>query len=200
MDILTWNLCPLLHQRQNLRSVSSVPQTRAGEFVKFRLNLASSTLWTMEPGQGYQILSTDPVTLVYPITSTMNLPLSNLPTQSADCPPIEPRPDFALLRGHLTVDGAAAPSGSRVDIITPRGEIAGCFVTQHDGVLGYTRAFGEDRSIGGEGFRAGEMLSFCINGRLAFSTAPIEWRSDLMPVAVDLTVTSLRVYLPIALK
>lgn len=163
-------------------------------------DLEGSTLWTMEPGQGYQILATDAVTLTYPLTSTGNIALPNAPTRSDACPSLAPRPDFMLLRGQLTVDGAPAPAGSRVEIVTPRGETAGCFVIQHDGVLGYTRVFGEDQSIGAAGFHTGDRLSFRVDGRSAVSSQPIEWRSDLATVPVDLIVSAFRVYLPIAFK
>ena len=160
-----------------------------------------STLWTMSPGQGYQIRATAPVTLTYPGGASLLKSQPDASAVDAACQSVAPTPEFAVLHGALTINGDPAPLGTRVEIVTPRGDVAGCFVTQHAGLYGYVMAYREDPTAPPiPGFRSGEPLRFRIDGAIAAPATPIDWRSDRTPLAVDLAVTRLRVYLPITFK
>ncbi len=162
-----------------------------------------SDLWTLGPGQGYQILVTDPVTLTYPaglgLAQQAASPWS--PAASAACRHISPTPYRTLVYGALTINGAPAPASTRVEIVTPRGDVAGCSVTQYDGLYGYIQVYGEDSSAPPiPGFRAGEPLACRVNGLPATPATTIIWQDDLTPHVLDLSVTWRTVYLPLILK
>ena len=89
-----------------------------------------------------------------------------------------------------------------VEVLTPRGEVAGCFVLRHEGLYGFMRVYGEDPVDPPiPGFRDGEPLAFRANGVTATSAARVTWTNDLTPHEVDLAVPDVRfaIYLPILL-
>ncbi|RLC76238.1 MAG: hypothetical protein DRI61_13645 [Chloroflexi bacterium] len=159
-----------------------------------------STLLVMEPGQGYLIRATDPVTLIYPTgvsVGTTAIHEEIIPT----CEEVTPTPYFTLLYGSVTINGAPAPVGTKVEVITPRGDVAGCFIVRHAGLYGYVHVYGEDESDPPiPGFRSGEPMNFRANGFPATPSVAITWDNDLTPHAVDLSLTVHRVYLPVVLK
>jgi hypothetical protein len=115
---------------------------------------------------------------------------------------VAPTPYFTLLYGSLTLNGAPAPVGTRVEVITPRGEVAGCFIVDEAGRYGFMPVYGED---GGDppipGFREGEPLILRVNGWLVESAAAPTWTDDKLPHRVDLAVTvPYRLYLPLMLR
>jgi hypothetical protein len=177
-----------------------------------------SDLLTLEPGQGYLIRATDPVTLVYPsglvlsrspeqsegvaegveVTSTSG---SARPLMASTCPAVSPTPYRTLLRGSVTIRGTPAPVGTRVEIITPRGEVAGCTIVRYAGQYGYVHVYGEDSSTPPvPGFREGEPLAFRVDGRPALPATAVAWNNDLEPHVVDLIVDSSQIYLPMVMK
>ncbi|MGC8782208.1 MAG: CARDB domain-containing protein, partial [Anaerolineae bacterium] len=87
-------------------------------------NPGRSTLWTLEPGQGYQIRATEAVTLVYPAAvSAAGLPPApeDAGPGAAACSHVSPTPFLTLLYGQARLGAAPAPAGAVVEIVTPRG-------------------------------------------------------------------------------
>jgi hypothetical protein len=160
-----------------------------------------STLWTMEPGQGYQIRATEAVTLVYPSgASAAYVPGTSESAWHVDatsCPTLAPTPYLTLLYGQARLDGAAAPAGAVVEIVTPRGEVAGCTVVREGGQYGYVHVYGEDPTDPPiPGFRPGEPLAFRVAGRPVAAVPSLAWQNDRTPHAVNLGMDSRPVYLP----
>jgi subtilase family serine protease len=160
-----------------------------------------STLTDMEPDIGYLIYASDAVTLTYPAGGGATAGLTSAALTGL-CSEVAPTPYFTLLYGSLTLNGAPAPVGTRVEVITPRGEVAGCFIVDEAGRYGFMPVYGED---GGDppipGFREGEPLILRVNGWLVESAAAPTWTDDKLPHRVDLAVTvPYRLYLPLMLR
>ncbi|MCX7670460.1 MAG: hypothetical protein N2439_10350, partial [Anaerolineae bacterium] len=167
-------------------------------------NPGRSTLWTLEPGQGYQIRATGAVTLVYPATvSAADLPPapeSGEPAAAA-CAQVAPTPFLTLLYGRAQLGAAPAPAGTVIEIVTPRGEVAGCTVVRTAGEYGYVHIYGEDATEPPiPGFRPGEPLAFRVNGRPVVATPALTWQDDRTPPAVDLVGAGWTVWLPLLVK
>jgi hypothetical protein len=119
------------------------------------------------------------------------------------CYGVPPTPFFTLVYGELTAGDRPAPLGAVVEVLTPRGEVAGCGVVRHEGHYGFLHVYGQD---GGDppvpGFRAGEPLAFRVNGVPASAKPRQTWANDLTPHQVDLAVDSVRfdLYLPLAVS
>jgi len=171
-----------------------------------------SDLLTLEPGQGYQIRATEAVTLVYP--SGVNVAYVPGTSESASksrdsgghvgatsCPTLSPTPFLTLLYGQARLDGAAAPAGAVIEIVTPRGEVAGCTVVREGGGYGYVHVYGEDPTDPPiPGFRPGEPLAFRVNGRPVAALPALAWQNDRAPHAVNLGMDGRPVYLPMVVK
>ncbi len=158
-----------------------------------------STLKEMEAGQGYLLYATQPASLVYPAGG------GAAPRQSDEldrilCARRAPTPYFKLVYGNLTVNGAPAPVGARVEAITPRGDVAGCFVVERPGQFGLMHLYGEDADASPviPGFRAGEPVAFRVNGILVGPTA-VTWQDDKKPDTTALDVQGTTIYLPLIL-
>jgi hypothetical protein len=166
-----------------------------------------STLWTMEPGQGYQIRATEAVTLVYPSgASAAYVPGTSesawhVDTRASACQAISPTPFLTLLYGQVTLNAAPAPAGTVVEIVTPRGEVAGCAVVRGAGEYGYVQVYGEDPTDPPiPGFRDGEPLAFRVNGRPVAAVPALTWQNDRTLHAVDLAVGGRKMWLPAVTK
>jgi hypothetical protein len=160
----------------------------------------SSGLLTLQPGQGYLIRATSPATLTYPAGVSLAVSIGQA-TDAQTCPALSPTPYRTLLRGKLTFGGVSAPAGTRVEIITPRGELGGCTVTRQAGQYGYVQVYGEDASAPPlPGFREGEPLAFRVNGVSVVPQTSIAWHNDLSVHAVDLTAGGSKVYLPLIVR
>lgn len=132
-----------------------------------------STLAQMETSKGYRIFitSTAPITLVYPgvvmqAGADGGIPIEQSemqPNSSTDeiCAGVQPTPKIAFVYGRLG-GGAGMSAGTKVEAITPDGEIAGCVVTSHTGRYGYMAVFGKEGAI--PGFLAGQTIRLRING------------------------------------
>jgi hypothetical protein len=157
-----------------------------------------STLTHMEPGQGYLIRTTEPVDLIYPTESGQALQAQ--PRLGA-CDEVSPTPYVTLIYGEITVGGAPAAPGTAIQVLTPRGEVAGCSVVEHTGHFGYIQVYGQDQ---GEpaipGFRQGEPLAFLVNGAEAAPSVELLWAGDMQPHEVDLSVSVYQTYLPLVRK
>lgn len=162
-----------------------------------------STLKQMEPGRGYLVHVTSPVTLTYPIAAA-GLALADPMATEKPCGTSNPTPNLTLVYGDLELNGRPAPAGTRVEAITPRGEVAGCFLVREQGQLGLMHVFGEDPTanppIGG--FREGEPLALRVNGQPADLTTPLTWQPDREThrVSASLQNGSSTLYLPIIVK
>ena len=88
-----------------------------------------------------------------------------------------------------------------MEILTPRGEVAVCFIVRHTGQFGYAHVYGADE---GEppiaGFRDGEPLAFRVDGLAATASQELTWSHDMMPQAVDLALSIYDVYLPLIVR
>jgi len=164
-----------------------------------------STLKSLRPGEGYLIYLDQAATLVYPERSTRQLLGAKVQSDSPSCEFVSPTPYLTLVYGQIMVDGELAPSGTRVEALTPRGNIAGCFVVTSPGRLAFTHIYGAgdaDASPSVPGFRAGEMLSFRVNG-LPATEIQIEdrvWADDKTPRYVELHAASQAIYLPLVIR
>ncbi|OQA16637.1 MAG: hypothetical protein BWY63_02679 [Chloroflexi bacterium ADurb.Bin360] len=176
------------------QKVSSLGETYVPAFPGF------STLHFMEPGQGYLIYMNQEGTLVYPEASTL---LTAIPQQAPPtvCASLNPTPKFTQLYGELLLGDLPAPAGSRVEVLTPRGEIAGCFVVEKPGVVGFMHVYGEDATADPPiaGFRDGEPLTFRVNGVLV-ENEPLIWHDDWASHAVALQVDVMQIYLPLVIR
>jgi len=159
-----------------------------------------STLRFMEPEKGYLIYANQAITLVYPTESVM----LNVETQSKSdmaCVGVSPTPQFTLVYGELLINEKPAPVGSRVEVLTPRGDIAGCFVLESPGGVGLMHVYGADDTASPpiNGFREGETLVFRVNG-IPVVTAPLMWRDDWSPHPVSLEADHIHIYLPLVIR
>ena len=159
-----------------------------------------STLRFREPEKGYLIYANQAITLVYPTESVM----LNVETQSKSdmaCVGVSPTPQFTLVYGELLINEKPAPVGSRVEVLTPRGDIAGCFVLESPGGVGLMHVYGADDTASPpiNGFREGETLVFRVNG-IPVVSAPLMWRDDWSPHPVSLEADHIHIYLPLVIR
>ena len=161
-----------------------------------------STLQEMSSGEGYLIYASDPVTLTYPAGGGGGGLGVQPSTRETACADVVPTPYLTLVYGHIAVNGQPAPAGTRVDVLTPRGEIAGCFAVEQAGQYGLMHVYGADDTAEPPipGFRESESLDFRVNGITANASVALSWQDDKAPHEVDLDVTIRSVYLPLILK
>ncbi len=167
-----------------------------------------STLTHMEPGQGYLIHATQATSLVYPTSAGLAQSIGTghdlAPLHAWDaCSDVTPTPTFTLVYGKLADGGAPPPLGTVIEVLTPRGEVAGCFVVRNEGQYGFMQVYGEDPSDPPlPGFRDGEPLAFRVNGVPAPAKPALAWTNDLTPHEVDLVVPDVQfaIYLPLLLR
>ena len=90
-----------------------------------------------------------------------------------------PTPDLTLVFGGLTLNGQPAPAGTRVEALTPRGDVAGCFVVDTPGQYGFMPLYGEDPTAAPPipGFRQGEAIRLRVNG-MAVTATELTWEGD----------------------
>ncbi len=159
-----------------------------------------STLHSLEPGKGYLIYANQSVTLTYPAGSTL-LNVTPERVGASGCENLNPTPQFTLLYGDLLLGGRPAPVGSRVEVLTPRGEVAGCLVLEKPGVIGFMQVYGEDAALSPTiaGFRAGEPLAFRVNG-MPVDTETRVWQDDWTAHIITLRADYVQVYLPLVLR
>lgn len=156
-----------------------------------------NTLTTMNPGRGYFIYASEPLSLTYPATIE---PVGLAITSPADapatavCTAATPTPFFSAVYGTLTINGAPAPAGTRISAYTPAGTLAGCTTTTETGSYGFLTLFGAD----GErvtGYHNGDAIELRVNGASVGTLAGVRWQDDKAMHQIDLNVTY-RIYLP----
>lgn len=154
------------------------------------VDLLHSTLTTLQPGSGYLIYMNSAATLIYPACSGSRPAIASTEVLIS---PVTITPKFSVVYGEVLVNGQAAPAGARVEIITPRGELAGYFEIAQAGVLGYTHVYGAQGETGG--FQPGEALAFRVNGLPVRVGEPVLWSNDQALHAVQLNANSQLLYL-----
>lgn len=157
-----------------------------------------STLAQLVPDDGYLIFMTDTATLVYPapLVAAVSEPMAAREV----CGDVSPTPAFTWIYGELLVNGQPAAVGSRVDVLTPRGELAGCFTVDTTGLYGFLPVYGADNGNPPlPGFADGEAMTIRVNGQMVELAQPLLWRNDKQERQVDLsaTVEERRFFLPL---
>ncbi len=160
-----------------------------------------STLQEMSSGEGYLIYASNPVTLTYPAGGGGGLGVQPSTRETA-CADVAPTPYLTLIYGYITINGQPASIGTRIDVVTPRGEIAGCFVVEQVGQYGLMHVYGADGTAEPPipGFQESELLDFRVNGITANASIVLSWQDDKAPHEVNLDATVHSVYLPLMLK
>jgi hypothetical protein len=122
--------------------------------------------------------------------------------RSFACAGLWPTPYATLVYGALTINGVPAPAGTRVEVLTPRDEVAGCFVVEQAGQYGLMHVYGADPTAAPPipGFKEGEPLRFRVHGVEVAPPEPLAWQDEKAPHRVNLVVEverPYRVYLPL---
>jgi len=159
-----------------------------------------STLTQLDPGKGYLIYASAAVSLTYPAgggTAAAAAPEG----RSGVCPEAAETPFFTFLYGDIRINGQPAAAGARIEAITPRGQVAGCFTVDRAGQYGFLPVYGDD---GGNppipGFREGEPIALRVNGAAITLPSPLAWTDDKSSHRLDLAVgddDEKRIYLPV---
>jgi len=158
-----------------------------------------STLTEMAPGQGYLIYMNQATTLVYPTGTSSQLTEGGQDAVTAAtedaCDNVMISPEFTVVYGDVTVNGAPVRAGTKIEIVTPRGEVAGCRVVTQAGIMGMTHIYGayEDTV---SGFEPGEELSFRLNGIPVQSDPVLVWQGDMEAHPVMIEASWPTIYIP----
>jgi hypothetical protein len=167
-------------------------------------NPAFNTLSNLEPGRGYLIRTTWNVSLIYPVSAAVSI-ASAEPSHQVDDQ--YRTPYFTHYYGSVSAAGQAVPAGAIIQALNPRGNVVGSFRVTTPGAYGYMRVYGEDANASPPipGMRAGEMVTFRIQGKPATATpSPIVWQDDKTVHEVSLSTNQSvqveLVFLPMLLK
>jgi len=164
-----------------------------------------SNLLEMTPGHGYLIHVNQAATLTYPSTGAA---VAEMPaekeagegTDSIHCAGVEPTPYFTAIYGRLAINGVDAAIGDRVEVLTPRGEVAGCFTVTTPGQYGFLSIFGAEGVENGlPGFLDSEPIALRVNGAPVELTEPLIWQDDKSTHRLDIEITAanwMDLYLP----
>ncbi len=108
-----------------------------------------------------------------------------------DCSGLARTPYFTHYSGIIHLDGLVAPAGTRVEMYSPRDDRVGCCVTTEMTIYPYTRVYGEDTASGIPGMRAGEAVTFRVNGVVATTSPPtVIWQDDKLQHPANLSASS----------
>ena len=104
------------------------------------------------------------------------------------CPDVPNTPNFTLANGEVQLGGAAAPAGTIVAALSPRGDVVGCFEVGAAGHYGAMYIYGEDTSASPAipGMRDGETVSFRVTGLPATAAPALVWHNDWATHAIAL--------------
>lgn len=124
-----------------------------------------STLMEMEPGQGNLIYMTQAAVLTYPasVADPLYRPTAANTALDDPCGHVTASPEFTVVYGDVSLNGAPVPVGTKIEVVTPRGEVAGCRVVTANGILGMTHVYGAYQGTV-TGFEVGEEMAFLVNG------------------------------------
>jgi len=94
-----------------------------------------------------------------------------------------------------------APPGTLVEILTERGEIAGCYILEEPGLLKMIHIYGAD-GPSGIGFSEGETLYYRINSEEVPGDQILTWADDRLPHEVTLQTQTgrVKIYLPLVIR
>jgi hypothetical protein len=166
-----------------------------------------SDLLTLLPSKGYLIHATSATTLTYPATpaglaaadESIVVP-DGTPADGGPCQQVAATPLRTILYGAVSISGVPAATGARVEMITPRGEVAGCTVVRQSGRFGYVQVYGAtagDSPV--PGFLPGEPIAFQVDGVPVTPSIALVWNNDLSRHEVNLSTDAVgpeRIYLP----
>ncbi len=160
-----------------------------------------SNLHQLQPGEGYLIYMDQAATLTYPTGAAAANADNDNQSWSTACLHVNPTPFSTLVYGHLTVNGGDVPPGVLVEVLTPGGDVAGCFRVETAGQYGLMHVYGLDDAGPSSipGFAEGEALRFRVNGVEITPDQPLVWRDDKAPHQVNLNIEAadfFRSYLP----
>jgi hypothetical protein len=106
---------------------------------------------------------------------------------------------MTVVYGQITVNSGPAPVGTLVEVLTPRGEVAGCALVTREGQYGMMHVYGADDTAQPaiEGLWIEEPLTFRVNGVPASSLATVLWENDKMTHQTALYAVIHNTYLPL---
>lgn len=118
------------------------------------------------------------------------------------CPRVPNTPRFAIVYGTVQLEGNAAPVGTLVEVVSPRGDVVGCSPVSTAGYYGAMYVYGEDASANPPipGMRNGEAGAFRVNGVTASAAPALVWHDDRTPHQVNLTADTPPTHTPTATR
>lgn len=155
-----------------------------------------NSLKNLIPGEGYLIYVTQAVNLTYPVdvsSPQASMDMDNLDVDA--CSSAQPTPNLTLIYGNISINGLPAPTGTKVEAVTPRGEVAGCGVIEEPGILPLMHVYGTEGEIGG--FAEGEPIQLRVNGLMAKADSVLTWTNDKDTHPVTLNTNWLKLFLPL---
>jgi hypothetical protein len=152
-----------------------------------------NTLVNLIPGEGYLIYMTEAGQLVYPYAAQLNTTGVEI-KKDVLCGGVQPTPRLSIVYGNVFVNGMSAPTGTQVEFITPRGEVAGCAVIEEEGLLKLTSVFGADSGV--PGFESGETMQVRLNGVPGNLAEPLIWQDDKDLHQISVSMDWLKLFLP----
>ena len=209
---------PSLPVAQELQSIDGIYQRVLSLDKTYDVTLPEgfSTPKELRPGEGYLIYMNQDATLTYPAGGGAGMQESRSPERSegrgrrdqrsqgaeARGCAVQPTPYATLVYGSVLVNGDPASVGTRVEALTPRGEVAGCFVVERPGQYGLMHVYGADLTANPSipGFLNGEPLHFRVNGMEVSPSETLAWQDDKAPHRADLTASTAwpsQAYLPL---
>ena len=119
-------------------------------------------------------------TIIFMLPAFVPVGLGNLGLEAQGCPPVANTPSFSIAYGPVQLDGAQAPVGTIVEVISPRDDVVGCIEVSAAGSYGAMYVYGEDTSVSPPipGMRAGETATFRVDGYTATATPELLWQND----------------------
>lgn len=157
-----------------------------------------STLLNLTPGEGYLIFINEPVTLVYPDGEMLTG--ETILTRTDPCGHVSPTPFSTIIYGEININEVDATAGTKIEVVTPRGEVAGCGIVIDQGLLPFTQVYGADLDGNIAGFLDGEELKIKINGVEIQEKPDFLWHDDKTPhfILVDTEIQwNYSIYLPL---
>jgi len=130
-----------------------------------------------------------------PGQSVVAIPLSSQVKSSTSnvCPPVQNTPFFTIAYGTVKLDELDAPVGTTIEARNPRGDVTGCFEVTTGGNYGMMYIYGEDTTVTPPipGMRAGETVTFFMDGSSATATPTLTWADDRSWHQVELVAISI---------
>ncbi|MBP7962824.1 MAG: hypothetical protein KBG20_18450 [Caldilineaceae bacterium] len=182
---------------QALASIDGKYQRVLGISQTYIPGSPASNLTHLEPGQGYLVYMNEAATLVYPTSPAASM--SEHVEAVGLCGGVQSTPYATLLYGEVTINGQLAPVGSRIELVTTQGNVAGCIETTEPGFYRATFAYGADETASPRipGFAEGEPILVQVNGMAVPVDVPLLWSDDKDLHRVDLALNGIwNLYMP----